>query len=129
MGYLCLAGADEDASGCASAGDDEASHLTSADAPDSLLHLLHLLTLRFLLRYLLHFHLLLLVLLLLRFRHFLLFRDLGLFLFPALSPQMLVEALYLFPALSPSLALCRCSSRVRKKQGSGWEWCRSQQLD
>lgn len=105
-GYLCLAGAGEDASGCVNAGGDEVSRLTSEDAPDSLLHLLHL--------FLLHFPLLL------RFHHFLPF--LSPFLFLALCPQRTAKLL----CLSPSPALFLHSYLAHKRQGSEWEWGRSQ---
>lgn len=103
---LCLAGAGEDVSGCVNAGDDEASHLTSEDAPDSLLHLLHL--------YRLHFPLLLH----LRLLHFLPFLSPSLFL--ALRPQRPAKL------LCPSPSLFLHSVLAHKRQESEWEWGRSQ---
>ncbi len=93
-------------SGCANAGDDEVSRLTSEDAPDSLLHLLH--------QFLLHFPLLL------RLHHFLPF--LSPFLFLALCPQRLAKLL----CLSPSPALSPHSYLAHKRQESEWEWGRYQ---
>lgn len=103
-GYLCLAGAGEDVSGCVNAGDDEASRLASEGAPDFLLHLfLHHLPL---LLHLLH--------------HFLPFLSPS--LFPALCPQRLTKV----PCLFPFPALCPRSYLAHKRQGSEWEWGRSQ---
>lgn len=99
-------------SGCVNAGDDEASHLASEDAPDSLLHLLHL--------YWLHFPLPLLRFLLLRLQHFLPFLSPSLFL--ALCPQRPAELL----CPSPSPALFLHSVLARKRQEIEWEWGRSQ---
>lgn len=101
-GYLCLAGASADVSGCVNAGDDEVSRLTSEDALDSLLHLL-----------LLHFPLLL------HLHRFLLF--LAPFPFLALCPQSSANLL----CLSPSPVLH--SSLFHKRQESDWDSGRSQQ--
>lgn len=89
------------------AGDDEVSHLTSEDAPDSLRHLLRL--------FLLHSPLLL------HFHHFLPF--LSPFLFLALCPQTPAKLLCL--CLAPSPALFPHSFRAHKRQESEWAWGRS----
>lgn len=91
-------------SGCVNAGDDVASHLTSVDAPNSLLHLLHLF----------HFHFLL------HLHHFLPFLSPSLFL--ALCPQRPAK----LPCPCPSPVLFLHSCLAHKRQGSGWEWGRSQ---
>lgn len=103
-GYLCLAGAGEDVSGCVNAGDDEVSRLTSEDVPGSL-HFLHW--------FLLHFPLLL------RLHRFLPF--LSPFLFLVLCPQRLAKLLCLCPSPAPFLH----SYLARKRPESGWEWGRS----
>lgn len=103
-GYLCLAGAGEDVSGCVNAGDDEASHLASEDAPDSLLRL-----------FLRHLPLLLHLL-----HHFLPFLSPS--LCPALCPQKLAKLLCLFP----SPVLFPHSYLAHKRQENEWEWGRSQ---
>lgn len=93
-GYLCLAGAGEDASGCVNAGDDEASRSTSEDAPCSLLHRFHL----FLLRYPLLHHL-----------RFLSVLVPSLFLAPC--PQRPAEPLYLSPSHALFLRFCLAHTR------------------